>query len=160
MTCGYETTTGGWIVTFLLQVRNAPEKTAGYAGKSLFPFLCFPRRTSTPLLLKLINILYCNALRTLASGFWGGLTLGRFASGLISPYLKDSTEKVGRKPLRRVSFVFFFPPEADFPDPLLPSAPRPRFHRNLYRCRLHRLVHSREAGIPFESQVWSRYVAE
>ncbi|QRV86355.1 major facilitator superfamily transporter [Ceratobasidium sp. AG-Ba] len=56
---GSETTNGGWIVTFLLNERNANPDTVGYV----------------------------------ASGFWGGLALGRLCLGQASPYIGIRREK-------------------------------------------------------------------
>jgi len=56
---GSETTTGGWIVTYLLRQRNADPNTVGYV----------------------------------ASGFWGGLAVGRIVLGHASPYIGLRREK-------------------------------------------------------------------
>ncbi|CEL51696.1 Bypass of stop codon protein 6 OS=Saccharomyces cerevisiae (strain ATCC 204508 / S288c) GN=BSC6 PE=1 SV=1 [Rhizoctonia solani AG-1 IB] len=56
---GSETTTGGWIVSFLLKERNADPDTVGYV----------------------------------ASGFWGGLAVGRLLLGQMSPYIGLKREK-------------------------------------------------------------------
>jgi len=56
---GSETTTGGWIVTYLLRQRNANPNTVGYV----------------------------------ASGFWGGLAVGRIVLGHASPYIGIRKEK-------------------------------------------------------------------
>ncbi|KAG8969874.1 hypothetical protein FRC03_000120 [Tulasnella sp. 419] len=56
---GSETTTGGWIVTYLLKERSANPNTVGYV----------------------------------ASGFWGGLALGRIILGHASPYIGLRKEK-------------------------------------------------------------------
>ncbi|CUA68192.1 Bypass of stop codon protein 6 [Saccharomyces cerevisiae S288c] [Rhizoctonia solani] len=56
---GSETTTGGWVVSYLLKERNADPDTVGYV----------------------------------ASGFWGGLAVGRLLLGQMSPYIGLKREK-------------------------------------------------------------------
>ncbi|KAG8974173.1 hypothetical protein FRC05_007749 [Tulasnella sp. 425] len=67
---GSETTTGGWIVTYLLKQRNANPDTVGYVASA--------DETSSLVFL---------------SGFWGGLACGRIVLGHASPYIGIRREK-------------------------------------------------------------------